>query len=195
MSRTCYGVIAPMGLRPERGLDSRSPLGAEFFAAKDFDVVHEGNHGVVFKIVLSDMLKNFTGHIGGSNHLDFRVWTFPVTGTDAPCPFPMDNCGGVTSSAEIVYFLYDLVLYGIVTDNRDALHRSCFHVWIFSAVAFRVHRFRRHQGLMMCATTVKSASSVKSATTVEAAAIEPASAEATAGRATHRSSRKAAGKT
>jgi hypothetical protein len=178
-----------MGLRPKHGLDSRSPLGAEFFAAKDFDVVHEGNHGVVFKIIPSDMLKNFLGNIGRSDHLDFRVWTFPVTRTDAPCPFPMDDRVRITSSAEIVYFLYDLVLYGIVTDNRDALHRSCFHVWIFSAVAFRVRRFRRHQGLMMCAA------SVKSATTVEAAAIEPASAEATPGRATHCSSRIAAGKT
>jgi hypothetical protein len=101
--------------------------GDEFIAAKHFDIVHEGNHGIVVKIMKRNMLKDFLGNIWGSDDFDLGVARFRVPGAHTSGTAAMDGIAGVAGSAQIADFRQEAILDGIVANNDDPFHEHCLH--------------------------------------------------------------------
>jgi hypothetical protein len=57
--------------------------GTEFGATNDFDVIEEGDHGVVFEIVRGDMIQDAMSHFGCGDDLDFGVGRLAVAWANA----------------------------------------------------------------------------------------------------------------
>lgn len=101
--------------------------GDEFIAAKHFDIVHEGNHGIVVKIMKRNMLKDFLGNIWGSDDFDLGVARFGVPGAYTSGTTAMDGIAGVTGGAKVSDFGQKAILDGIVANNDDPFHEHCLH--------------------------------------------------------------------
>jgi hypothetical protein len=101
--------------------------GNEFVAAKDFDIVDEGNHGVIVKVVAGNMLKDFLGNIWCSDDLDLGVARFRVPGANTPRALAVNGIAGVTGGAQIADFGQEAILDGIVANDDDPLHEHCLH--------------------------------------------------------------------
>jgi len=95
---------------------------------EDFDVVHEGNHGVFVEIVFGDMLDDVTGEFRGSDNYNLAVARLGVPRTDAAGAFAVSGVAGVACGAFRFDFGQEAGLDGAVTNDYDALHQDGSHL-------------------------------------------------------------------
>lgn len=99
--------------------------GHEFISAKDFDIVDEGNHGVVVEVMQRNVLEDFLGNVWGSDDFNLGVARFRVPRPHTPCALAGDGIAGVTGGAEVADFGQEAILDGIVANDYDALREHC----------------------------------------------------------------------
>jgi hypothetical protein len=100
--------------------------GHEFISAKDFDIVDEGNHGVVVEVMQRNVLEDFLGNVWGSDDFNLAVARFRVPRPHTPCALAADGIAGVTGGAEVADFGQEAILDGIVANDTMRFMSTVF---------------------------------------------------------------------
>ena len=83
---------------------------SEFLGPKYFDVIDEGDDGVIRKVLFLHMREYFVGDFNGTHNLDFYVRGFCVAGTLALRSHSVSNIKCETSRAKIMDFFSHEIL-------------------------------------------------------------------------------------